>query len=407
MNEPTDSSRTEWRSLALLLMGNVLFGAGLFVHAFLFNFYLRDLQLPASVMGHQVAAMTLGGLCALLPAGIVIDRLGTRTALMAGVAITFVGLTATALARAAVLIYGSAALIGLGAATCRVAWGPAIMRLTSEAMRARAFTWNVALLIAASAAWTYLSGILPDWSARVLPASGFSGIQLVLLGGAVVTAAAAACYGTLRLPPVKRQVREPLAWTLSPGLRGLVSLIAFWMLAAALVLPFFNIYFTDRFAMPVARVGATFALAQIATALALIGAAELARRRGARFMLVLWTAAMAPALLGLALTNVLWVAVAFYLIQGFVAPATNPLIDQLLLESAPSDRHGVVSGWRNAAAEVAGASGASAGGYLIASGSFDALFLVATAVAAAAAGMLSVALRRRRPSRLLSDAEAA
>jgi predicted MFS family arabinose efflux permease len=183
--------------------------------------------------------------------------------------------------------------------------------------------------------------------------------------------------------------------------------VALWMVAAALVLPFFNVFFTDRFGIPVARVGALFALTQLAHAVMLVGAAELSRRWGPRRALVAWMLAMAPALWWLASTDVLGVAVALYVVQGLIAPATNPLIDQLLLERVPRSRHGVVAGWRNAATEGAGAVGASAGGRLLDASSFSTLFLVAGAVAAASSAMLSVALRQRTGSSVASDAKAA
>ena len=40
-----------WVPVALFFVANVLFGAGLFSHAFLYNFYLDELQLGESVMG--------------------------------------------------------------------------------------------------------------------------------------------------------------------------------------------------------------------------------------------------------------------------------------------------------------------------------------------------------------------
>src|SRR5438876_3159538 len=84
-------SVSRWR-LIVFFMGNVCVAAGLFVHAFSFNFYLRELGFTATMMGHQVAAMTIGGLTALLPAGVVIDRLGTRVALLGGVVVATIGL---------------------------------------------------------------------------------------------------------------------------------------------------------------------------------------------------------------------------------------------------------------------------------------------------------------------------
>jgi predicted MFS family arabinose efflux permease len=179
------------------------------------------------------------------------------------------------------------------------------------------------------------------------------------------------------------------------------------MLAAALVLPFFNVFFHDRFAMPIARIGALFAGAQLMHAVMLIGAAELARRWGPRRALVAWMLTLAPTLWWLAATDVVGVAISLYVVQGLIAPATNPLIDQLLLERAPRDRHGLVSGWRNAATEGAGALGASAGGRVLDAGSFSTLFVIAGAVAAASSAVLTLALRERHGRTIAPSVEAA
>jgi predicted MFS family arabinose efflux permease len=94
-------------------------------------------------------------------------------------------------------------------------------------------------------------------------------------------------------------------------------------------------------------------------------------------------------------------------VQGLIAPATNPLIDQLLLERAPRDRHGLVAGWRNAATEGSGALGASAGGRVLDAGSFSTLFVIAGAVAAASSAVLTLALRERHGRTIAPSVEAA
>jgi MFS family permease len=407
--EPHDWIPGTTPQLTRFFVGNVCLAAGLFVHAFLFNFYLREMGLSASVMGQQVAAIAVGGLLALLPTGVLIDRVGTRPVLLGGVAIAAAGLALTAVARTAVGIYPAALLIGIGGAACRVAWGPSLMSLTSEAGRARAFTWNVALLVGTGGVWTLLAGLLPAWSSRVATTAGFSGTQLTLLAGAAMSAAAALCYWPLRMPRPARGARAAAGIALPRDLRVLLPLVAFWMLAAALVLPFLNVFFLDRFNMSVSRIGAVFAGAQITHAVMLIGAGELSRRWGPRRALMAWMSALAPLLWCLALTNILGLAVVLYVLQGLIAPATNPLIDQLLLERAPNDRYGLVASWRNAATEGAGALGAGAGGRLLDASSFSTLLLVAGAMAAASSALLSAALRPRpvSTSTIPPDVEAA
>jgi len=90
----------------------------------------------------------------------------------------------------------------------------------------------------------------------------------------------------------------------------------------------------------------------------------------------------APAMLGLSAAGTVELAVGLYFFQGLIAPVTNPLIDQWLLGQTPREHQGLVSSWRQAAADVSGMIGASLGGYLLASagGAFDSLFLVAGAI---------------------------
>jgi len=354
-------------------------------------------------MGYQVAAMTLGGLAALFPAGLIIDRFGTRVALLGGVVTTTVGLTMAALVRDRAAIQAAAVIIGIGGAACRVSWGPAIMRLTTPENRTRAFTWNVAILIGSSAVWTVLAGAIPDWTARVSTMSGLSGTQLVLLGGAAISGLALVCYWPLDLPPAT-QATASRAVALPREVRAIVPVVAFWMLAPAIVNPFFNVFFVDRFAMPVRWVGVLFASAHVGTVVVLIVAAEAARRWGPQRALTWWTVALAPSLALLAAAKTLAVGIGLYFIQGLVGPATNPLIDQLVLERVDEARHGVVAAWRNAAAEASGALGATLGGHLLDATSFAALLLVAGAVATMSGLLMTGVLRAGHAARRSTEA---
>jgi predicted MFS family arabinose efflux permease len=272
------------------------------------------------------------------------------------------------------------------------------MRLAAPEQRARAFTWNVALLIGSGALLNQLAGALPPYAALLGSRVGLSGTQVVMMGGAALTALAIPCYWGLRLAPPARRGTVLRLPAIPVEVRVLVPAVALWMLAEALVQPFFNVFFADRFALSVAWIGTLFATALLVRAIVLAGAAELSRRFGPERALAWWMVAAAPSLIALAITRSMPVAVGLFVVQGFVAPATNPLIDQLLLERVREDQHGVVAGWRNAAAEIAGAVGATAGGHLLNATSFTPLLLVAGVIAAVSGVLLIRALRAGRAS---------
>jgi len=375
-------------------------GAGLFCHAFLYNFYLEALGHDESVMGLAAAALTAGGLCALVPAGRLVDRYGPARLMVGAVLLASAGLAAGALVETPGPIYASAFLAGLGTVTWRVATGPVLMGVAGGPLRSRAFSWNVGLLVGSGAAWMALAGA---GSARLVGAglAAEAAHRTVLLVGAVATAAAAVLFGPLARmtpppaqPPARRE-RGRGGWLGSDtrfAARALPAVVV-WMLAPALVAPFLNIYFSRVHALAVEQIGVAFGAAHAGTALVLLVSGEIAARGSPRVALALWTLTFPPAvwLLGAA-HGVEW-ALLLYFIQGIASPAANPLIDELLLSSTPPERHGAVSSWRNATTEVAGIVGAAAGGLVLRTWPFGPLFTGAAAVGLAGAALLLLVTR--------------
>ena len=383
-------------------LANALFAAGLYAHAFLYNFYLDALGLGEGAMGVAAAALTAGGLVALIPAGLLTDRFGAAATFLLGAAAGASGLAVGGLVETAAAIYAAAALAGAGTAAWRVAMGPLLLRLAPGPLRSRVFSWNVALLVGAGAAWTAAAGAIPGWIERTTGLGGASAIRGALLAGAGLTALSVVAF----LPAARALgAAGPVRTTASrvslsalripPVLAAGVLAVFVWMVAGGLVIPFFNLYFSRIHDLPVARIGGLFALAQALTALALVASGEAAGRLGARRVLAAWTLLFAPVLWLLPLADALPLALALFFLQGLVPPATNPLIDQVLLERAPPGRQGAVSSWRNAATETSGLIGAALGGRLLEVASFAVLFGVAGVVAAVGSLGLVVWLRRQ------------
>ena len=404
-------------ALPRFFAANVLFAAGLFAHAFLYNFYLGALGAGPAAMGLAAAMLTAGGLAALAPAGIAVDRLGPRWACVAASVLAGAGLLAGAAAESIATVYAAAFAAGAGTAAWRVAMGPATLALATGPARMRAFSWNVGLLLASGAAWTLGSGAL---AARL--GGGLPGLRAALAAGAAGTLLAGVLFATLGLPapppPERTGTRAPARERIARAVRGLavpapvlarVGLIALWMLGAALVIPFFNLYFQRAHALPVERVGMLLATGQAVAAAAVFASGWMAGRWGPRAMLLAWVLAFAPAVWGMGMGGAFGLVFVLFLAQGAVAPATNPLIDQLLLESAPEDRRGAVSGARNLATEASGFAGAALGGWILERAGFGALFGVAGAVgwAAGLATVAAFALEVRRRRRGDADAPAA
>lgn len=384
--------------LARFFGANIMFAAGLYAHAFLYNFYLESIGAGAALMGGAAASLTAGGLTALIPAGRMIDRRGPTPVYIASACLAAIGLIASAWVTTAAGIYITGFASGAGTAAWRVATGPALMRLAHERARSRAFSWNVALLVASGSLWTVLSGAGPAWAeARGLDAT--SSFRAVLMAAALLTLLAALAFPRKHIHARDMRIAEPTSSgessaRLPHGFALVIVVVALWMCAGGLVIPFFNVFFQRVHGLGIGTIGTIFGAAQLATAGALALSAEAAARAGPRRVLAAWTVLFAPALLALAWTGAPAIAVALYFVAGFVPPATNPLIDQVLLEDVPQNRHGIVSTWRNAATELSGLAGASVGGIVLQATSFAVLLSLAGIIAATGAVLLFLVLRR-------------
>ncbi|TMC67045.1 MAG: MFS transporter [Chloroflexi bacterium] len=381
-------------AVAAVIAGNLLFGTGLIFHAFLYNFYLEGLHLPTEVMGHAAAALTAGGLVMLLPAGVLTDRTGPRTAVTIAAAVLAVGLALGAVATTPLAVYAAAAIAGAGSGIWRVATPPILMGLTEPSTRARAFAWNVGLLVGWGGLGTAIAGLTPGWLEHRWGLTHLLAMRGALILGTVGSAASLVLFrgGALRGPLERTAVASAPATPHAPALANgaspeamrrillLVSLVAVWMLGPALAAPFFNIFFSHEQGLPIARIGVVFAAVNGAWALAVLASGEAARRLGVSRVLNAALLLFAPAMLGLSVAGGVQLAVTLYFSQGLIAPVTNPLIDQWLLGQTSRERQGLVSSWRQVAADLSGMIGASFGGYLLASGGFDSLFRVAAAI---------------------------
>jgi MFS family permease len=395
------ASPRDHRSYVLLLGGNVLFGTGLFFHAFLYNFYLEALGFSEAVMGHAAAALTAGGLASLLPAGWFADRAGPKAAVITAALVVTAGLALGAVAERTVVVLGAAAVAGAGGGIWRVAVPPFLMALTDPGSRPKVFAWNVGLLLASGGLGLAVAGAVPAWLEASWQLQRLEAVRAALLLGAAGTGLSLALFTSLGARG--RAAPEPASRrgsSLLPpaGLVLPIALVALWMLGPAVPAQFFNIYFTRTFDLPIDRVGWIFALTHLAWAPLLFASGSVAAKVGVQRLLSVTLLLFAPAVWSLAAVAAVTPAVALYAFQGAVSPIANPLIDQVLLARAPVEKHGTVSSWRQIAADGSAMAGASLGGTVLVAGSFGWLLGVGGLVGLIGGVGLILALRTRPSS---------
>ena len=99
---------TVWR----ILIHSMLIGLGMSFFDVLFNFYLVSIGYAADTAGILSTTARIAGLVVGIPGGMLIDRIGSRRALIAAVLIYVVGLSCVVFAPTTVLLIASQFVVG-------------------------------------------------------------------------------------------------------------------------------------------------------------------------------------------------------------------------------------------------------------------------------------------------------
>lgn len=358
------------------LLHAALLTFGLSISALFFNLLLvelgydqRTLALP--VVGERPLLGVLNSLPVLvaglssLPLWWLVGRIGPRSALLVAAGLYACSLLGVALWSEPGPLLVAAALGGPAAVLFQVSAAPFMMRHSGPAERDLLFSLNAGLNISIAGIGSLIGGLLPGAAAALagLPSQGAAVYRITFLVAAVLVALAALplLYSEPEAQNAKRlsvssatrpldELRFVLRAAL-PALRFMVSplLISF---GAALLIPFLNLYFRQRYGAPDSALGVIFAAIGVATGAATLATPLLSRRLGKMGSVVLTQTLAIPCLLLLGAAPVLWLAASIALVRGTLMNMASPLYDAYAMERSPEAARPIVIGLINGAFSV-------------------------------------------------------
>jgi MFS family permease len=293
-----------------------LFNFGMYMFFLLYNLYLLDRGFKENFLGILTGAVTLGGVAGTLPAGVLIQRLGVRRALlicMSLVSLIFV-LRSTCASPVPLLVL--AFLGGFVLVIWAVALSPTIAKLTTEKNRTFGFTVVFFFGIAVGILGGQVGGRLPGWLIQLSPlltASSAKQVALLLACGIVALAIVPVSRLTLQANPVRE--RETYSW--NPFLLRFLIPVALWSIAIGGFSPFFSAYFSRYWQMPLKQIGIVDSMSRISQLLAILAAPAVFRKVGLITGIASAQIAAAIALACLALASGTSTATVIYV--GYVA----------------------------------------------------------------------------------------
>ncbi|AEB12850.1 major facilitator superfamily MFS_1 [Marinithermus hydrothermalis DSM 14884] len=322
MPEPGDLVSAVYR----VLLAAFFAGMGMSLSWLFLNFHLEAIGFSRTLVGFANATPALSLVVLGVPLGFWLPRWGYVRSLWGGAGLAAAGLGLVAWAPLASLVFVGLVIYGVGNAMLMGAQAPLLTRLVPQERRVLVFSWQGALTTGAGFFGNLAGGWLPRW-----------------LGGPAEALGVAAALFALTLLPL---------WGLRPEGRGdrrvgRVRHAALWArlllpilvisLGAGLIMPFLNLYLSEKFNLAYATVGALFAFSSLATMAAMLIQPRLAARFGKLGAIVISQAASLPFILVLAYVPYLPLVALAMFVRGALMNAATPVYTALAMDLLPEE----------------------------------------------------------------------
>jgi MFS family permease len=371
--------------IAVFLDGIAVSGTMLF-----FNFFVLARGYGSDFLGLVNSIPAAVALLLGLPLGRLADRVGYRTGIVAGFAVSYSAYAVALVAPSPGLLIAAMALQGAGSTLYYLSVNPFLMKHSGKEERSMLFSVNVGLQSLAGAVGSLLAGQLPGWLGHLshLSPGSMGSYQTVLLFGLATGAIGLIPLFLTRNPPmaegpgVERIIPQDTAWTSqekwSTVRMGIPNLLIGF--GAALIIPYMNVFFRARFSTPDSLLGVLFSLSAVLTGLATVFAPWVMDRLGSKIRAVTFTQAGSLIFLViLGFSPAFSLTAAAFLVRAALMNMSVPLYSAFCMERAPEGKRGVVNSVIQIAWQAGWAIGPFISGFVQARWGFPPLF-VATAI---------------------------
>lgn len=297
----------------------------------IFNLYMSALGFSNAIIGAFNALPAVGILLVGLPVGALADRLGYRIFMLVAAAATLGGSLLLGLAPQRLTALLGAGAFALGDSVIALLAVPMLAQLSRPPERVPLYSVNTALAWVGGLGGSLVGGFVPELAVGVVhaPAGSAPALRTAFLVMALLQAVTVPFIVRLAAAPsLQRAQQLPLRQLAAVDWRRFTRLLIPQLIlgtAAGMFLNFLQLYLAQRFHLPPGPIGLVMALTAAVTAATTLAAPSIGRRVGMVMTIGVMPVLGAPLVLGLALTNVLGLALALIVVRQAVLNLQEPL----------------------------------------------------------------------------------
>ncbi|NTW08566.1 MAG: MFS transporter, partial [Anaerolineaceae bacterium] len=375
--------KTFSRPARLYLLSVVISGIIFSAWQLFFNLFILARGYDKVFLGLINAAPWIAGLFFSLPLGALSNRMGRKNAMVAGMGVDFAMRALQVVVQSPELLVIVSFLEGIGFTLLIVSEAPFLMAASDDKNRSLLFSLNFGLLTLSSAVGAVFAGQMPSLVAgrmNVSPESS-TAYGAVLLFSLLI--GVFSFWPLLRIDEseihdsktreqkssILSALKKPLVWKLF-----LPNLILGF--GAAILIPYMNVFFTEKFLLSSAALGVLFAISSLLTAIGSILGPALAQWMRSKIKAVVTVQGASLGFLVLiGFSPVSWVAELAYLVRGTLMNMASPLYSAFSMEVSEPQDQGAVSSMLNISWQAGWAIGPILSGFIQQDYGFAPLFI--------------------------------
>jgi MFS family permease len=361
-----------------------------------FNIYMLQSGFTRDFLGIVNSLPALTGLLLGIPIGRLSDRIGRRKALFIGILLSGLSYLGQVMFKQPLLIVIMAALGGIFFMFIVVSGAPLMMKLSDASNRTLLFSLNYGLQTIAGAVGSLFAGQLPAFFGNLLNVTSTSATayQAVL----IVTI----LFGTTALIPLwmmrePQTVRAKAESDFQPIGRFGLSRLTIKMatpnfligMGAAILIPYMNVFFKDRFAISDSLLGVLFSLSSLFIGIGSLVGPRLTTRLGGKIRTVAFTQFSSVIfMLIIGFVPFLWLAGFAFLMRAALMNMSAPLYSAFCMEQTPEHQQGLTNSVLNIAWQIGWSVGPYISGVVQQQYGFGPLFIATTFLYLLAIGVM-------------------
>lgn len=335
------------RNARFFLASTIFFGFMYGLYYLFFNLYILGLGYDQEFLGVLASIPSLVAAIVAIPVGVLLPRIGYKRSLLVGTFFQMLALLGWVFLPEKATLTLASALFGLGSSLIWISSSPFMVASSTQRERTHLFSIQFGLNTLAGVLASLIGGILPRMLAFLfnLPLEGASTYRGTLLVAGALCAVSLLPLAAIRSRPAAPKADTQVGEThrYRPVMGKLVLTELTISLGAGLLMPFVNVFYKLRFALPDHILGGLFAASSLTMGLAVMLVPLWVKRMGKVKTIVLTQLLSLPFLLLMGFSPIFTLSAGSYLMRTALMNMSAPVLTAFAMGIVPAPLRPITS----------------------------------------------------------------